>query len=747
MALVVSLKIAGLLVIFDWSLGALQAVELPKSLWSRTAAWLLVALVALALARYGWRVLPRTRLHLIVVANLVAAGLATAFADNRYLALFGDQNRYLGLTFALDMAILYIASAIAFRGGRDLRLLTGIVAAAAGLVLAYALLQAAGLDPVRWAHDPRGRPFSALGNPDVLGHLISLLLGVAVGVAGFGRELTRPARWAAGAFAVVALGVGSLIATRGTALGVLAIVVLAPVLLARAGGVGVLRSRAALIGGAAVAVALAVVLAVTPLGSRVRDTLGGSGVTADRLVVYETAFDGFRARPILGYGPDSFAIAFALHSPPETARVLSLALANDSAHNWVLHALATTGILGTLALATLAGVQIVASVRLAPRAPALGAAIALGSAAYWAHGLVSVGSVAVDWWPWLGLGLASGLGRGSAAMPPLAPVRRLQPVLASAAIAAAVLAAATGLNALLANQDARSARVVQDVPAALRFAERAVQRDGGRADYWNELGRARFRAQDWTGSARAFEQATSRSPHVARYWSNLALARLRLGPTASEAALEAARRGVSAHPNSPAAHAAAAGVAAQLGDFAGAAAAYRRANELYPSGAAYYRELSDVLDRLGDHAGALAAFQRAIGVASLTDADRLRLAALHRAAGDLARAVQLVKPPKVAAADLACAPASLCLNVRFTSEVPLVLDPADPASVSRPENYQLDGRPLLQAEVQYDPAQLVARIRLPAGSPPARPGLRVRVLNVTNVFGQQLDPDGVDLPR
>ena len=727
------MKIAGLLVIFDWSLGALQAVELPKSLWSRATAWLLVALVAIALARYGWRVLPRTRLHLIVVANLVAVGLATALADNRYLALFGDQNRYLGLTFTADMAILYAATTIAFRAGRDVRLLAAVVAAASGLVLAYALLQAAGLDPVRWSEDPRGRPFSSLGNPDVLGHLISLLIGLAVGAAAFGSDLSVRARGAAAAFAVAALGVGSLVATRGTALGLLAVVAAAPFVLARAGGIAALRSRLTLLAGAAAVLALAVVLTTSPLGARVRDTLAGTGVTADRLVVYQAAFEGFRARPVLGYGPDSFGAVFALHSPPETARVLGTSVADDSAHNWVLHALATTGIVGTLALAALACAQVVVGVRVMARSPALGAAIALGSAAYWAHGLVSVGSVAVDWWPWLGLGLVAALPKSSVA--PLSPVRRLSPVVAWAAIGIALLLGAAGLNALQANQDARRTRVAPDAQSAQRFAERAVARDSGRADYWNELGRARFRGQDWPGSARAFEQATSRAPHVARYWSNLALARVRQvaagDARARGPALAAAERAVQAQPNAPDPRARLAEVASALGEHQRAIAAASAAYELSGRREAYLPVLSRAHEAAGDLAGAIE-WERRLVDGETSPASKLRLAQLHVAAGQPERARELLPPPRVAGVSF-CG-SRVCFLVTVSSVADLGASATDPA------RYRINGQPLPPgSSVTLERAGVVT-VDLPA----ARrlfSGDRVEVSGLRDVFGTALIPD------
>ena len=58
------------------------------------------------------RIFPRTRLHLIAAAFVLASAIWALFAENTYLALYGDRDRYLGLTFVVDMAVLYLAVAV-----------------------------------------------------------------------------------------------------------------------------------------------------------------------------------------------------------------------------------------------------------------------------------------------------------------------------------------------------------------------------------------------------------------------------------------------------------------------------------------------------------------------------------------------------------------------------------------------------------------------------------------------------------
>jgi len=157
----VAIKIAGLVLIFDPA--GLISFELPKSLFSRAMEWLVAGALLIALARYGLRIIPRSRLHVAVAAIVVVSALSTLFAENRYVALFGEENHYLGLTFVLDMALLYVAVAVAFRHREDWALLGGIMAFATTLVLAYAAIQYRGLDPLGWSVNARSSTFSTLG--------------------------------------------------------------------------------------------------------------------------------------------------------------------------------------------------------------------------------------------------------------------------------------------------------------------------------------------------------------------------------------------------------------------------------------------------------------------------------------------------------------------------------------------------------------------------------------------------------
>ncbi|MDQ6794109.1 MAG: hypothetical protein M3067_04695, partial [Chloroflexota bacterium] len=114
---VVSIKAVGTVLIFD-PIG-LQSFDFPKSLFSRSLEWILAGLVLLALFRFGFTVVPRTRLHVAVVAYALAVAASGLAAGNTYVSLYGEQSSYLGLTYLIDMAVVYLALAVAVRRQAD----------------------------------------------------------------------------------------------------------------------------------------------------------------------------------------------------------------------------------------------------------------------------------------------------------------------------------------------------------------------------------------------------------------------------------------------------------------------------------------------------------------------------------------------------------------------------------------------------------------------------------------------------
>jgi O-antigen ligase len=537
-----ALKVVVLIVAFDPS--GFVAFDLPKSLASRAFVWPMAAILGFLFITHGRSILPRSHLHVVVI-GLAASWLVAAWsAEDPFLAVFGEDDRYLGLTYLADMIVLYVASAVAVRDVRDAAIIFGAIAIGAVVALGYAGIQAVGVDPFWWQDAPADRPFSTFGNPDHFGHFLSVLFGLSLGgVVGSRGHLGT----LSGALGVaMSLVAASLVATRGTAIGIVGSLVAAPLV------PGTRRRAAAAT--AVVAIALAAVFVATPLGERVRATIAG-GQMADRAVVYAASLSAFAARPISGYGPDNFRVAYAQHRP-SPLQVALAATPQTSAHNWVLDAAVATGALGLFAVLMLFGLGTLELFALSRRVPSVGVPLFLGWAAYWAHALVAVGAIAIGWFPWLALGIAVGFG---SRVPP--QVRRFPLWAVAVLMISALVASASGARVFLANRDAlvmEHSSSAGDARTALVAAENALARDGGRAENWNRLGLALDGVELWRLSLDAYREAAARRPYEPIYWANVARSYARLaleGDSVVRAeAITAARRAIEADPNSSVGH-------------------------------------------------------------------------------------------------------------------------------------------------------------------------------------------------
>lgn len=613
-ALVV-IKAVGLVLIFDPA--SAQPFDGAKAAFSLAVAWLLLAVIALALLRYGSGIFVRTRLHIVVAAFAVANILATIGAEDRYVAMFGAQ-RHVGLTFVLDMIILYVAVALAYRRRKDWATLGVAVGCAGVAAMTYGLVQYAGLDPIVWANYARERPPSTFGNSDKFGHFLATTLMAAIGFAVVHQKgEARRLRVAAAMYAALAAGAVGLIATRGALLG--AAVALLPLGLIYLRVTRVRATRWTMLGGAGALLGLAVIggalLLVSPLGARIRSGLTDTA-TQQRVFIADAALRAFRDRPLLGHGPDNFGVIYPLYRTPGSVAASSL-VNQDSAHSWLLQAAATTGAFGTLSLAAIAATTFLLLWRGVASSAQVAAALLVGVVAYWADGLVAIGSPSVDWMAWVAAGGAATFGR----RPLVAPARRVPPLIQVIAIVSALALVATATPAFQASRELNTVRAAQQAGRAERAilsAERAVRLDPGRAEHWYVLGVARQDRGMLPSAADAFRAATERAPYVSGYWSSLALTLTNLtrgGDNSlggKDAALAAARRAIEADPHYPVPYHVFALIANSFGDHAAALEASEAAIRLYKGEPEYDAVAADAALRLPDVLAARASLERMI---------------------------------------------------------------------------------------------------------------------------------------
>jgi O-antigen ligase len=406
-----------------------------------------------------------------LVALLGWLVLAAAVGQDRLYAWTGTPERRFGVvTWGLCGLALVAGSAL--DPARHARaVLTGLVVAGLG-VGGVATAEALGWEPRLL--DVGDRLSGSFGSSAYLGAATALLLPAMLAV-GLGRGARRDRLAAAVAAVLLAVaGLGSGARAAWVGLAVAAVVVLA----ARASDVRRAtraRPRRALAGGALLLVAAAVLLAVTPVGSRLSsatdpDAAGGRG----RLDEWRVAGNVVEDHLLLGVGPEGYRTAFHEGVDAAYERAHGRRQQPDRAHSVPLDLALSGGLPAVgawLLLVASVGRGVWAALR---RGPAWRSGIAAGLVAHLTGQLLLFPVVELEPVAWLlaGLLLAS-VG---------APERRLPratwwPRLAAGVGLAAVVALASGVTEVVADRRAEVASAALgrgDHRRAAQAAQRAV---------------------------------------------------------------------------------------------------------------------------------------------------------------------------------------------------------------------------------------------------------------------------------
>jgi O-antigen ligase len=552
----------------------------PKALTSHALTYLLVGVMAALLVRFGREIFVWSWLHVPVLAFLGANVAATGVAVDMRLALYGTHERMLGLGTIADWVVLYFAVVLLVRTRRETIAVIASVFGAAAMVLAYEFVQFIGADPLRWTLDGASRPFSTLGNPNILAQYLTTLAIGALAIAISADDLDSRVRGGAlvgsAALIIGAAATGTRSALLGIAAGSFLLVLLIWGLHPSK------RARAvSLITAAGATLVLAALITLTPLGSRALTVFESatSGLdedilsriepsTASRLALYRLGLEMVRERPILGYGPDNFPVGVARHRSESEPPEVQLSLAS-SAHSWVAYVATSSGLVGFACFLAIVVVALGVTFRSGFRPLSFAGAAMV--AAWLGTGLTTVNEVDTDWLFWLGAGaIAAATGRpffegnanptGKNARPGRStrttPDSMAKRVAAALCLGAAVVLAGASVRALDASRSGRlaiDARV--GIPQAIEVGLHATQADPGRNEYWHYLGLAYVAASRWADASVAFEHASRLAPYEVRHIGDLARAQLVLAGSgdakARANALSLAEKAVQIDPNRP----------------------------------------------------------------------------------------------------------------------------------------------------------------------------------------------------
>jgi O-antigen ligase/tetratricopeptide (TPR) repeat protein len=284
---------------------------------------------------------------------VISASLSAVLGIGPLTAVRGAEGSSSGLLTIMSLVVLFFATDRLVRTEREERqLLSAIPLAVIGVGI-YALVQFAGLDPFRWTRtaslDGRLRPFSTLGHPNYMAAWLSVAAPI---VALALHRAVRRAQWVRAVVFSTALGLACAAVVASLSRGGW---------IATAAGVGVfaalvprprknrnLQKRRLVL--AALLITVVTGLGVFTPGMRdaVRARAERIGDVGARKELWAASVRILRRFPLLGSGPDTFALAFQKERTREFRRI-ECDRTPTQAHNDILQLLATHGSIGLAA--------------------------------------------------------------------------------------------------------------------------------------------------------------------------------------------------------------------------------------------------------------------------------------------------------------------------------------------------------------------------------------------------------------
>jgi O-antigen ligase/Tfp pilus assembly protein PilF len=327
----------------------LEAFETPKVALLQLLAIVLAALGVLA-CFYGGGLRKWGAIPFAVLAFVASAVTSTIFSISPHTSLHGGIDSLAGLTTILSFAVITFAAGWFVLTPEQARRLLVAPVIAAGLASAYAIVQALGFDPYPWhvSSTVGGflRPFATLGHANLLGGYLVVALPLAAYFAVRARGAWRVAGVVVTALSVVAI---VLTLTRGAWLTLGVLMAGTAVALIWAG-----HRRAVSWGiGTALGIALLGWFAAGPvLRQGLAERFAHFSQSAGRMPLWRSGLAMAAEHPLVGVGLDAYPVAFGRFRSPEFW-LTEWNATPTRAHNEIVQVLATQGFLGLLALAAI----------------------------------------------------------------------------------------------------------------------------------------------------------------------------------------------------------------------------------------------------------------------------------------------------------------------------------------------------------------------------------------------------------
>lgn len=384
---------------------------------------------------------------------LIATTVSTITSVSWRLSLAGQYNRYGGLVTLVSCIALLASISI---GGtrRTATVVIFTIAVSAAIAAGYATAQSFGIEPVAWRAADGTAAFSTFGNSTFMAAAAGIGLVAAIAAASLTRIALRPL-WllAVVVFAAAAIGAKS----NGFVLALGAGGLVFAWSARKALGPWPLRT-AATAGAIMAAVSLAGLIAPSlpgpagAAGSAIRESMG------PRSEYWSAGVRAFVARPLTGWGPDTFGQVFPRHR--SDAHAANRGRLTDEIHNVPLERFAESGIIAGIAFLALIAQGLIAGLK--PPSDRRDSILLAGGtgilAAYFAQSLVSIDTPALAVFMWAGLGVIE-----CAREAPLESKTGLSPwvLKAGAAVAAVSTIAALAAGARLWSADSAFAGAIR----------------------------------------------------------------------------------------------------------------------------------------------------------------------------------------------------------------------------------------------------------------------------------------------
>ena len=286
-------------------------------------------------------------------------GLSTLFSQAPYHSFWGSYNRKLGYILWLHGFIFFLVLFFNLKTKKQVQRIFYVIIATTTIVVIYGFLQILGLDPFCWAEPAflTGRIFSTFGQPNFLASWLLLAIPIVVWLMIKVAPLKDSILKSPLIISLFLLSIFALVLTqsRGAWIGFFFAFFFFSIIFAFISG----QKRLAKLLGILLAITIVVVgyLNFSPYPIKSSQPITGRLLTFGqlketgklRLIWWRNSLDLIKARPVLGYGPETQRFNFVRFYEPEFAALEAINSYPDRAHNDILDMLLTSGILGLAA--------------------------------------------------------------------------------------------------------------------------------------------------------------------------------------------------------------------------------------------------------------------------------------------------------------------------------------------------------------------------------------------------------------